>query len=146
MRYYHASGTNCLQCCIASILDLPLEKVVDVSKVDGYWVDTLKGWGKKEGYRIRFTYCIPHVTTEEFNFLVPFVYIAIVDWEISGCHAVVCCYEDMIHNPNPTHTEPYTGSLYNILITKGNEHDTIFQSNGRHIIPFMDSNNIPKEG
>lgn len=135
MRYYNAIGNNCLQCCIASILDLPLEQIVDVSKIDGYWVDSLMDWAIDQGWRVRFTYDNPVG-----------VHISIVDWNVGGCHAVVCSDNKMIHNPNPEHKEEFTGGLYNIIITKDNNYDTILQSNGEPIITFMDSNNLPEEG
>lgn len=131
MRYYNAAKDNCLQCCIAGILDLQLNDVVDVSTVDDYWVDTLHDWCGVRDYVAMYTYDIP----EDGH------YIGVVDWAMSGCHAVICSQNKMVHNPNPAHTEEFTGSLYNIILTKKGNNEPILQDNGQVVRSFMDSNN-----
>lgn len=135
MRKYHANEDNCLQCCIAGILDLHLDEVVNVAKVRRYWVDTLIAWARHNDKRILFSYEHPSG--------IP--YIGIVAWEIRGCHAIVMHDGAQIYDPNPAHIEIFTTTMYNIIILEGKTNDTELTSNGKTLSTFMDSNDSTKE-
>lgn len=141
MRYYHTESNNCLQCCMAAVLDWPLDKVVDISTQQEYWVDALKKWAARNELRVRFTYDIPSLAYKiGFDFGFPIPYIGIVEWEVGKCHAVVFEQGKHIFNPTQSNTTIYTTTIYNMIITKGNEYESIFKDNGEPICTFMDSN------
>lgn len=135
MRKYHAANDNCLQCCIAGILDVSLDEVVNVAKVPKYWVDTLTAWARHHNKRILFSYEHPDAIR----------YIGIVAWDVAECHAIVMQGGVQIYDPSPEHIEIFTTTMYNIIILEGKHNDTRLTCNGKTLSTFMDSNDGTEE-
>lgn len=103
----HPRG-NCLQAAVASVLNMPVEWVPDVSKDDQNWLEDLIAWAVKEDYG---------VVSFHTNSLVPLVYNVWVvaighrPGNINGdTHAVVAKAHTvgdelrltMMHDPHPS--------------------------------------------
>jgi hypothetical protein len=52
MQTRFADGGNCLQACLASILEIPLERAPDPSNSGHPWVDVLSRWLNRRGWGV----------------------------------------------------------------------------------------------
>lgn len=44
---------NCVQCCVATLLDIPLNHVPDFVKIsEGQWLNSLRDWLESTGYEL----------------------------------------------------------------------------------------------
>lgn len=92
---------NCLQACVATILDLPMQEVPDFIRAHGpRWFMALRTWlrprGKHAVYVSTLNSLISHVYPHELP------WIGIGDGPRGVRHAVVCLHKEIVHDPHPS--------------------------------------------
>lgn len=92
---------NCLQACVASVLDKKLEDVPDFLKLYGpRWFPELRTWlgqfGKHAAYVSTANSLISHVYPHELH------WIGVGDGPRGVRHAVVCLHNEVVHDPHPS--------------------------------------------
>ncbi len=102
MRKYYANSTgNCLQCCLAGILDLPLEHVPYIETLGlspGGWFKGLYDWCKT---------LQNHVPIAVFdNTLDDLIHIEVVKTLKGVTHAVISKGTTVLHDPDSTAEYP----------------------------------------
>lgn len=86
---------NCLQACLASIFELPLEKVPHFAEMGSVWYEQMWEWLKKFGL---MPICVP----KSRGRLVFGYSIGNGPGPRGFQHAVVCYNNEIVHDPHPS--------------------------------------------
>lgn len=92
---------NCLQACVATILDLKIDDVPNFMKTHGpRWFVELRAWLDKRGkyavYVSTLNSLVSHVYPHELH------WIGVGDGPRGVRHAVVCLHNQVVHDPHPS--------------------------------------------
>ncbi len=86
---------NCLQACLAMVLNMPIEECFDITdpELGDYWVEPLEQWASQRGYTMRTGIKAPTG--------IPYIANGPTDAR-EGVHGVVCINKELFHDPHPS--------------------------------------------
>jgi hypothetical protein len=128
MRRYIAYENNCLQCCLAALLDMPLEEVITRQELEASkypWTEALSHWLETHGY-------VPALLDNYVSIPQNAYHILVYNTESGIPHGSIAKGGCIVYNPRPD--ENLSRFLYAIILIplgdKTQQHEDISEFEG----------------